>query len=72
VTQKLPYEDTKVSKHAAVYITQTDCCDIYCNGINCAFVGYNKKHSNVLRCNYSMINSLKMASTDAETRQCEN
>jgi len=28
-----------VSKHVAVWIAQRDCCDIYCCGIDCAFVG---------------------------------
>jgi len=32
-----------MSKHVGIWITQTDCCDIYCCGINCAFVGYNKE-----------------------------
>jgi hypothetical protein len=26
-----------------VQITQRDCCDIYCYGIGCVFVGYNTK-----------------------------
>jgi hypothetical protein len=34
----IPDDSTKVSKHVAVQITQTDCCDIYCG-----FVGYSKK-----------------------------
>ena len=32
----------KMSKHVAVYIVQRDCCDMYCYGIDCAFVGYSK------------------------------
>ena len=33
----------KMSKHVAVYIVETDCCDIYCSGIDCVFVGCSKK-----------------------------
>jgi hypothetical protein len=32
----------KMSKHVAVKIVQTDCCDMYCYGIDCVFVGYSK------------------------------
>jgi len=32
----------KILKHVAVYILQTDFCDIYCYGIVCVFVGYSK------------------------------
>jgi Ethanolamine utilization protein EutJ (predicted chaperonin) len=46
---KLSDGDRKMSKHVAVYITQTDCCDIYCYGINCVFVGYNNQFKNVFR-----------------------
>ena len=28
--------------NVAVQITQTDCCDVYCYGMNCAMVGCNK------------------------------
>ena len=31
----------KGSKHVAVQIAQTDCCDIYCYGIDCLFVAQN-------------------------------
>jgi hypothetical protein len=33
----------KLSKHVAVWITQTEYCDVHCYGIDRAFVGYNKK-----------------------------
>ena len=37
----------KVSKHVAVWITQRDCCDMYCYGIDCTFVGYYKRQWNM-------------------------
>jgi hypothetical protein len=37
--------DVKVSKHVAVYITQTDCCDIYCYGICCKLSDGDRKVS---------------------------
>jgi hypothetical protein len=38
---KLP-DDMTVLKHVAVSITQRDCCDMYCYGINHVFVGCHK------------------------------
>jgi hypothetical protein len=29
----------EMSKHVAVYITQTDCCDVYCYGIDLYWLG---------------------------------
>jgi hypothetical protein len=40
---KLSDDDTKMSKHVGVYITQIDSHDIHFYDINCVFVGYNKK-----------------------------
>jgi len=35
------HNSLSVQSRYAMYIAQTDCCDIYC--YNCAFVGYNLK-----------------------------
>ena len=43
---KLSDGDRKLSKHVALYITQTHCCDIYCYGIDCVFVGYDDDDDN--------------------------
>jgi hypothetical protein len=44
-----------VSKHVAVYIAQTECCDIYSYGIDCAFVGYSEELSKLLAVNCVMV-----------------
>ena len=37
----LPDDDVRMLKDVEVQIIH--CCDIYCYGINCAVVGYNKQ-----------------------------
>jgi hypothetical protein len=38
-------EQTVVSKHVAVYTTQTDCCDVYCYGIGWKLCNGDRKVS---------------------------